>query len=70
LQQRTSASKYAAKFQEYLSVTKWDDAALMTMFCRGLKENVKDELMHDGRAITDLEDLIEVAINLNDKLYE
>jgi hypothetical protein len=70
LQQRISASEYAAKFQEYLSVTKWDDAALMTMFHRGLKENVKDELMHDEWAIMDLEDLIETAIDLNDKLYE
>jgi hypothetical protein len=70
LQQRTSASEYAAKFQEYLSVTKWDDAALMTMFHRGLKENVKDELMCDGQAIMDLEDLIEVAIDLDNKLYK
>jgi hypothetical protein len=70
LQQRTSASKYAAKFQEYSSVTKWDNAALMTMFHRGLKENVKDELMCNRQAITDLEDLIKAAIDLNDKLYE
>lgn len=32
LQQKTSAADYAAKFQEYASITEWDDDALMVMF--------------------------------------
>jgi len=70
LTQKTSASEYAAKFQEYSQVTGWDDDALMVMFRRGLKDNVKDELMRDGRKNNDLNDLIKTAIDLDDKLYE
>jgi len=42
----------------------------MTMFRRGLKNNLKDEIMRDDRSISDMFDLIEVAIDLDDKLYE
>jgi len=42
----------------------------MTMFRRGLKDNLKDEIMRDGRTLSDMSDLIEVAIDLDDKLYE
>jgi len=70
LTQRTSAAEYAARFQEYANLIEWDDAALMTMFRRGLKDNLKDEIMRDGRSISDMSDLIEVAIDLDDKLYE
>jgi len=42
----------------------------MTMFRRGLKDNLKDEIMRDGRSINDMFDLIEVAIDLDDKLYK
>jgi hypothetical protein len=40
------------------------------MFRRGLKNNLKDEIMRDGRSISDMFDLIEVIIDLDDKLYE
>jgi len=40
------------------------------MFRRGLKDNLKDEIMRDGRTLSDMSDLIEVAIDLDDKLYE
>ncbi len=40
------------------------------MFRRGLKDNLKDELMRDSRSISDMFDLIMIAINLDDKLYE
>jgi hypothetical protein len=42
----------------------------MTMFRRDLKNNLKDEIMRDGRFISDMFDLIEVAINFDDKLYK
>ena len=42
----------------------------MTMFRRGLKDNVKDELIRDGRRIDSLERLIEAVINIDNKLYE
>lgn len=42
----------------------------MTMFRRGLKENVKDELMRNGGIISTLDILIRTAIDIDDKLYE
>jgi len=42
----------------------------MIMFRRGLKDNLKDELMRDGKSISDMFDLIMVVIDLDDKLYE
>ncbi len=42
----------------------------MTMFRRDFKNNLKDEIMRDGRSISDMFDLIEVAIDLDDKLYK
>jgi len=42
----------------------------MTMFRRGLKDNLKDEIMRDDKSISDMFDLIEVAINFDDKLYK
>ena len=70
LQQRTSAAEYAARFQEQANLTEWDDAALMAMYKRGLKDNVKDELMRWGGDIDSLRSLMEAAIELDDKLYE
>ncbi|THY39196.1 hypothetical protein D6C98_10097 [Aureobasidium pullulans] len=70
VRQHTSASDYAAKFQEYAQVTGWDDSALMTMYRRGLKENVKDELMRTAGKVEDLDDLIRASITIDDDLYE
>jgi hypothetical protein len=42
----------------------------MTMFRRGLKNNLKDEMMRDGKIINDMFDLIMIVIDLDDKLYE
>lgn len=70
LRQETSAADYAARFQEYASVTGWDNAALCTMYRRGLKESVKDELMRYGGNLHALPKLIEASIELDDKLYE
>jgi len=42
----------------------------MTMFRRGLKDNLKDEIMRDERTLSDMFDLIEVVIDFDDKLYK
>jgi hypothetical protein len=42
----------------------------MTMYRRGLKENVKDELMRTGEKIDNLDDLIYATIEIDDNLYE
>jgi hypothetical protein len=40
------------------------------MFRRDLKNNLKNEIMRDDRSISDMFNLIEVIIDLDDKLYE
>ena len=40
------------------------------MYRRELKEQVKDELMRDERAYETLDELIEIFIDLDDRLYE
>lgn len=70
LRQRTSASDYTARFKEHSQLTDWDEKALMVMYRRGLKENVKDELMRSGGEIDNLETLIADAIRIDDMLYE
>ncbi|KAI7517710.1 hypothetical protein KC331_g21573, partial [Hortaea werneckii] len=70
LTQKTSASQYTAKFREYSGKTGWNDQALTTMYYRGLKDNVKDELMRSGAAQDTLERMIQAAIEVDDKLYE
>jgi len=42
----------------------------MTMFRRDLKNNLKNEIMRNDKNISDMFDLIEVVIDLDDKLYE
>jgi hypothetical protein len=42
----------------------------MTMFRRDFKNNLKDKIMRDDKFISDMFDLIEVVIDLDDKLYK
>ena len=57
LRQKTSAAEYIAVFREYAARTNWDDNgnAMLTMYRRGLKENVKDELMRHGGQLDTLD---------------
>lgn len=70
LTQKSSASQYTAKFQEYSTKTEWDNQALMTMYYRGLKESVKDELMRYGHDQSTLANMMKAAIEVDDALYE
>jgi len=40
------------------------------MFQQDFKDNLKNEIMCDNKFINDMFDLIEVAIDLDDKLYK
>ena len=70
IKQRRSAAEYTTQFKQYSVLTDWDDDALMVMYRRGLKENVKDEITFDGRAVDTLDELIAQAIDIDDKLFE
>ena len=70
LKQHEFAFDYAARFQEYANIIDWDESTLQTMYRRGLKKQVKDEFMRDERAYETFDELIEIFIDLDDKLYE
>ena len=70
LKQRKLAAEYSAIFQEYATQTDWDDVALIIIYRRGLKDNIKDELMRTGARLDDLDILIKESIEIDDKLFE
>ena len=71
LTQKTSASQYTAKFKEYQAKTGWNDQALCTMYYRGLKDHVIDELVRAKvDSMAGLNNLIQEAISIDDRLYE
>ena len=71
LTQKTSASQYTAKFKEYQDKTGWNDQALCTMYYRGLKDHVKDELVRAKvDSMSGLKNLIQQSIDIDDRLYE
>ena len=71
LTQKASTSQYTAKFKEAQSKTGWDDSALCTMYYRGLKDQIKDELVRAKvEHALGLLNLIKQAIDIDDCLYE
>ena len=70
LKQHEFAFDYVVKFQKYVNLIDWDDSTLQTMYRRELKKQVKDEFMRDERAYEILDELIEIFIDFDDKLYE
>lgn len=70
LKQTKSAADYATSFQHYAAMTNWNDEAQMSMFKRGLRDNVQDELMRYSGEIEDLGELMKASIELDDKLHQ
>lgn len=69
LKQTSSVSAYTAEFKQLQSRIDWDDAALRTVFEAGLKETVKDGLVHHDKPTT-LHALIELATRIDNRLWE
>ena len=70
IKQQRSAAEYTTQFKQYSVLTDWDDNTLMVMYRHGLKENMKDEITFDRRAVDTLDKLIAQAINIDDKLFK
>ena len=70
LKQHEFAFDYVARFQKYVNIIDWDESTLQTMYRRELKKQIKNELMRDEWAYETLDELIEIFIDLDDKLYE
>ena len=45
LKQQKSVIRYTVEFKQIVALTQYDDAACKTMYYKGLKEMVKDEIM-------------------------
>ena len=69
LKQTTSVSTYTAEFKQLQARIDWDDAALRTVFEAGLKENVKDGLVHHDKPES-LHALVELATRIDNRLWE
>ena len=69
LKQTKSVSAYTAEFKQLQAKIDWDDAALRTVFERGLKESVKDGLVHHPKP-EDLQAMIELATRIDNRLWE
>jgi hypothetical protein len=70
LKQKTSAAEYAADFQHYAIQTGWDDKALKAMYSKGLKAEVRVELMRSGAGTDTLDELYQESIRIDAELYE
>jgi Retrotransposon gag protein len=69
LRQKKSASRYTSKFHQLASRVSWKNTVLAAVFYTGLKNSIKNELARINRS-DDLQPLIEVAIKVNNRIYE
>ncbi|KAH7551044.1 reverse transcriptase [Bipolaris maydis] len=69
LKQTKAVSAYTAEFKQLQARINWDDSALRTVYEAGLKENIKDELVHHDKP-KDLYSLIELATRIDTRLWE
>lgn len=69
LKQTKSVSAYTAEFEQLRSRIDWDDAALRTAFENGLKDSVKDGLVHHEKP-KDLHTLVALATRIDNRLWE
>ena len=70
LKQHEFAFDYVARFQKYVNIIDWNESTLQTMYQRKLKKQIKNEFMRDEQTYETLDELIEIFIDLDDKLYE
>jgi hypothetical protein len=69
LRQTKSVSTYTAEFKQLQARIDWDDAALRTVFENGLKDTIKDSLVHHDKP-EDLQAMIELATRIDNRLWE
>lgn len=66
--QKNSVSNYLAEFRQISVQLGWDDELLMTFFYRGLKDNVKDEIVKEDR-LKDFAEYTKRAVKIDNRLY-
>lgn len=70
LRQTSSASDYSSRFYQLSSHLSWNDDALRDQFYTGLKATVKDALAMTSADYTTLKELSDVAIKIDNRLYQ
>src|SRR5438477_12388266 len=68
--QTSSVSVYASKFRRLQAYITWNDQALFDRFYDGLRDNVKDGLVHENPRPILLETLISAALRIDAHIYE
>ncbi|KAJ1215323.1 hypothetical protein NDU88_002932 [Pleurodeles waltl] len=61
--------QYITRFRQLAAETTWVERTLVTLFRRGLKEKIKDELVHSTR-VEDLRGLMDQALSIEYRLQE
>ncbi|CAG1983613.1 unnamed protein product [Fusarium graminearum] len=69
LKQHGSCTAHLAKFRQLAAKTEWDDEALMEIYYRSMKEEVKDELYKADRP-DNLTEYITIAVKIDERHYE
>jgi Retrotransposon gag protein len=70
LYQTSSVSAYASEFRRLQAYVAWNDQALLDRFYDGLRDNVKDGLVHENPRPKTLETLITAALRIDARIYE
>jgi hypothetical protein len=70
LRQRTSVAQYRAEFQILAAKLDWNDDALASEFYRGLKDKVREEITLRNDRPSNLKDLSELAIKIDNRIFE
>ena len=61
---------YATEFQRTAAVLDWDNRALADTFYRGLKDNVKDNIICINPRPETLTEMIKHAVQINNQVYK
>lgn len=69
VRQRASVHEYTAEFHRYSMRLEWTDGALRSMYYRGLKDHIKDEVARAEKA-DDLDELIKTATSIDERIQE
>ncbi|WPJ60739.1 hypothetical protein SMAC4_13283 [Sordaria macrospora] len=70
LRQTKSAASYSAEFRQLAFRVDWNDEGLKYQFYRGLKSDVKDELIKIDRKTKSLDEYMNEAIVIDNRLFE
>ena len=69
LKQKKSASNYAVKFRQIVSVLDWNDEVYVSLFYWELKDKIKNKLMKIEWS-NDLDDMIRIAVWINNWFWK